>query len=128
MPRKPVEFGDDRLGGGEAFLEQGDEVVGHAVLELDADDAAAPAPLDRAAEIADEILRFLLDLDVAVADDPEGAAAEQLGIGKEGADVAPDQRLDGDVARRSRRACGRSAAGSAAPSAIRGSARRTERA
>ena len=54
------------------------QAFGHVRLELQADDAAAPAALDRGAEIADQVLGFLLDLDVAVADDPEGAAAQHL--------------------------------------------------
>ena len=38
----------------------------------------AAAALERGAVEADEILGLFLDLDVAVADDPEGAAAEQF--------------------------------------------------
>src|SRR5579875_405771 len=70
------------------------------MLELDADDAAAAPPFDRAAEIADEILRFLLDLDVAVADHPEGAPAELLSVREKRLDIAADQRFDGNVASR----------------------------
>ena len=56
------------------------------------DHPAAAAALDRGAEEADQILGLLLDLDVAVADDPEGAAAEQLVAGEERGDLAADQR------------------------------------
>jgi hypothetical protein len=41
---------------------------------------------------------FFLHLDVAVADDAKGAAAEQSVAGEQGGDLAPDQRFDGDVA------------------------------
>ena len=54
----------------------------------------APPPLDRGAEEADQILGLLLDLDVAVADDPEGAAAEQFVAGEELGDLAADHGLD----------------------------------
>ena len=54
------------------------QAVGHARLELQPDHPAAPAALDRGAEVADQVLGFLLDLDVAVAEDAEGAAAQHL--------------------------------------------------
>ena len=85
-------FEDQGLAGVEALADQRLELVGHVLLELEADHPAAPPPLDRGAEEADQILGLLLDLDVAVADDPEGAAAEQLVAGEERGDLAADQR------------------------------------
>ena len=54
----------------------GDEVaqrLRHRRIELEADHRAAPAPLQRALEEAHQVLGLFLDLDVAVADDAEGA-------------------------------------------------------
>ena len=94
-------FGDQGVAGVEALADQGLELVRDVGLELQPDDPAAPPALDRAAEVADQVLGLLLDLDVAVADDPEGAAAEQF--------VAREERWRsgggsavsiGDVARR----------------------------
>ncbi len=82
------------------------QTLGHPGLELQPDDAAAPAALDRGAEVADEIFGLLLDLDVAVADDPEGAAAKNLVFREKIVDFAADQRLERNVARRPRPGCG----------------------
>jgi hypothetical protein len=43
----------------------------HVGFQLQANDAAAAAALDRGPEEADKVLGLLLDLDVAVADDPD---------------------------------------------------------
>ena len=99
-------FEDQRLAGVDALADHGDELVRHVGLQLQPDHPAAAPALDRAAEVADQVLGLLLDLDVAVADDPEGAAADQLVVGEQGGDLAPDQGLDRDVARRRRRAAG----------------------
>jgi hypothetical protein len=87
--------------GVEPSLDDADQLVGHVRLELEPDDPAAPPALDRGAEVADQILGFFLDLDVAVADDPEGAAAEHLVFREQIIGLAADQRLERDVARRS---------------------------
>ena len=49
------------------------QVLGHRRLDLEADHAAAPALLQRRLEQAHEILGLFLDLEIAVADDPERA-------------------------------------------------------
>ncbi len=49
------------------------QVVRHGSLGLEADHRAAAAALQRGFEMADEILGLFLDLEVAVADDAEGA-------------------------------------------------------
>ena len=49
--------------------------------------AAAAAAFDGAAEIADQILRFLLDFDVAVADDAEHATAADIETRKQPGEV-----------------------------------------
>ena len=57
---------------------EGAQRLRHGGLDFQPDDRTAAAPLDRGFIKADEIFRLLLDLDVAVADDPEGALAEHL--------------------------------------------------
>ena len=59
----------------EPVLDDLEQRIGHAGLELEPHDPPAPPALDRGAEVADQILGFLLDLDVAVAEDAERAAA-----------------------------------------------------
>ena len=49
------------------------EIVRHRRLHFQANDAATPAALQRRLVEADQILRLLLDLDVGIPDDPEGA-------------------------------------------------------
>ena len=71
-------LGDDRVRRVEAVLDHPHQAFGHARLELQPDHPAAAAALDRGAEVADQILGFLLDLDVAVAQDPERAAAQHV--------------------------------------------------
>ena len=100
-------FGDDRVARRRARRgPASSSSVGMSGLELQPDHPAAAAALDRGAEVADQVLGLLLDLDVAVADDPEGAAAEHLIAGEQITDLAPDQRLERDVARLRRRAGG----------------------
>lgn len=49
---------------------------------LKPDHATAPPPLNGAAEEADEIFGFFFQFDVAVADNPEQARADQIKTGK----------------------------------------------
>ena len=84
--------------------DEGAQRLRHAGLDLEADDRAAAAALQRALVQAHEVLGLLLDLDVAVADDPERALAEHLEAGKQQADEGDDQAVERDEARASRRA------------------------
>jgi len=84
----------------QTFADEAVELVRHLALELEADDSSSAASLDRASEVADQILGFFLDLDIAVADHPEGAAGDQRMFRKDGSDHAADQSLDRHVARR----------------------------
>ena len=52
------------------------EPLGHAAFEFEPDHAAAPTPLDRIGEVADEILGFFLDLEIAVAQHAELGRAD----------------------------------------------------
>ena len=71
---------------------------------------AAPAAFQRAFEREHEILGFLLDLDVAVAQQPEGALALDLEAGEQLVDEETDHRLQADEAQ-----LGRIGVGSAEP-------------
>ena len=72
---------------------------GIAAFTDKADHVAASAPLDHGLEQSDQILGFLLDLDVAVAQDPEEAAALALEAGEQQVGEAQDQLLEPDEAR-----------------------------
>ena len=71
----------------------------HAGLDLEPDDRAAAPALERALVKPHQVLRLLLDLDVAVADDPERPLAEHLVAGKQEPDEGDDQAVERDVAR-----------------------------
>ena len=81
------------VGDGERALHHGAQRVGHRLLDLQPDHHAAAAPLQRALEEADEILRLLLDLDVRVADEPERALAAHLIAGEQTRDEQADRVL-----------------------------------
>ena len=71
------------VGGGAEFV--GDEqaqLLRHAGVDLQPDDRAAPPPLQRALEEEHEVLRFLLDFEVRVADDAEHALPVHLVAGE----------------------------------------------
>ena len=71
----------------------------HAGFDLEPDDRAAPAPLERALVQANEILRLFLDLDVAVANDAKGAFAQHLIARKQQTDESDDQPVQHHEAR-----------------------------
>ena len=61
--------------------------------KFEPDDPSAAAALDSAAEVADQILGFFLDLNVAVADQAERASVYLLEVGKELVEISPDRIL-----------------------------------
>ena len=71
----------------------------HAGLDLEPDDRAAPAPLERALVEANEVLRLFLDFDVAVANDAKGALAQHFIARKQQADEGDDQPVQRHEAR-----------------------------
>ena len=75
--------------------------VRHPRVELEPDDVAAPAPLQQRLERAHEILGFLLQLDVAVAQHAERALALDLEAREQLADEQRDHLLELDEAHRS---------------------------
>ena len=60
----------------------------HAGFDLEPDDSAAPASLERALVQADEVFRLFLDFNVAVANDAKGAFAQHFVARKQ----EPDKR------------------------------------
>ena len=58
--------------------DEGAQILRHRGFELQPDDAAATAPLQRAFEPAHQIFGFFGDLDVAVAQHAEASAADDL--------------------------------------------------
>ena len=72
--------------------------VGHAGVDLEPDDDAASALLQRRLEQAHEILGLLLDLEVAVADEAEGALPLDRVAGEELADEQHGDALERDEA------------------------------
>ncbi len=70
-----------------------------SALQLQQDHRTATTALDGGAEIADEILRILLDLEVAVAQHAEHPVAADLEPGKQQVRVTEDDLLDADVDR-----------------------------
>ena len=70
----------------------------HLRIELDADHRTAPPALQRALEKPHQVLGLLLDLDVAVADQPEGPRAAHDVAGKQPVDEQADHVLQRDEA------------------------------
>ena len=73
--------------------------LGHAGSMREPDDVAAPPPLEQRLEQPHQVLGLLLDLDVAVAQDAEVAAALDLEAGEQEVGEARDQLLEPDEAR-----------------------------
>ena len=84
-PDQPAAFGDQRRIGPRALAHQRLDLGRGIVVEFDPDHPPAPPPLDRRTEVTHQILGLVVDLDVAVAQDPEravgnlGEAGEQSG-------------------------------------------------
>ncbi len=74
------------------------QVLGHPGLDLEADHRAAAALLQRRLEEADQVLGLFLDLDVAVADDPEAALPLHRVAGEQPPDEQRDHLLERDEA------------------------------
>ena len=70
----------------------------HRRLDLEADHRAAAAALERALEEADQVLGLFLDLDVAVADDAEGALPVDLVAGEQAVDEQRHRLFEADEA------------------------------
>ena len=72
----------------------------HTGFDLETDDGAAPAPLERALVEANEVFRLLLDFDVAVANDAKRPLAQDFVARKQEPDERDDQPVQHHEARR----------------------------
>ena len=85
----------DHLVGADLQLlhDQAAQAVGGAGGDLQTDDAAATAPLQRGLELADQVLGLLLDLQIAVAQHAEAAMARIAIAGKQAGQMHQQQIL-----------------------------------
>ena len=67
----------------------------HLLLDLEADHLPAAALPQRGLELDHEVGRFVVDFDFAVADDAEGARADDVVAGEHLVEEEVDQRVDG---------------------------------
>ena len=88
------------VGDRERPLHQRAQRLRHPLFDLEPDHQAAPALLQRTLEEAHEVFRFFLDLDVGVADQPEGSLAAHLVAGEEPRDEQPDRVFEEHEAER----------------------------
>ncbi len=74
------------------------QLFGHARLDLQAHQHPAAALLEQRLELAHQILGLFLDLDIAVANDPEGALADEIEAGEQRIHEQDQDRLERDEA------------------------------
>ena len=86
----------------------------HLSVDLEPDDVAAAAALQRRLVERDQVFGFLLHLDVAVAQHPEGALAARQEAREQARQEHADHRFDANEAERRRLIALRRAASSAA--------------
>ena len=86
------------VGARERPLHEPTQLHRHRRLELEPDDRAAPAALEHGLELAHQIFRLFLDLDLGVADDAEGALPLDRIAGKQPGDEQADHLLERDHA------------------------------
>src|SRR5690349_13468498 len=87
---------------GQRPLDHGAKRLRHPLLDLQANDQAAPPLLERTLEESDEIFGLFLDLDVGVSDGAEGTFAAYCVAGKQARDEKPDGLLEKHEAQRAR--------------------------
>ena len=92
-------FGDERADLAKLVAQHRLQRLGHPGLQLQPDYPPAPAALDGVGEIADDVLRFLLDLDIAVAQHTELRRAEHPIAGEQHRRETLHDRFDRHVAR-----------------------------
>ena len=84
--------------GAEPPCEGNRERLRHPRIDGELHHIAAPPPPERRLEQADQVLRLLLDLHLAVADDAVGASPAQFELREETAEEKRDHVLDGQIA------------------------------
>ena len=83
-----------RRAGGEMLAEEPSQIGRHTGIDREMDDMAAPSPLQRGLEQADEVLRLLFDLDLAVAQHAEHALRNHDEAGEQPIEKQRDHLLD----------------------------------
>jgi hypothetical protein len=80
------------------LLHEPAQLHGHGRLELEPDDRAAPPTFENRLELANQVFRFLLDLDLGVANDAERTLAFDRIAGKEAGNEQADHLFERDHA------------------------------
>ena len=70
-PQDAIGFADHRIVAAQFARDQAGKIGGNGAFGLEPDHPPAPPPLDRAAEVSNQILGFFFKLDVAVTNHPE---------------------------------------------------------
>ena len=97
--QQPAALGHHRVPQAEMLAKHGFGFGVELAVQFEQDDPPPPAALNGAAEEANEVFRLLLDLDVAVAQDPKDAVAVDAEPGKDQPREAADHALDRHVRR-----------------------------
>ena len=84
------------VGARERLLHEPAQLHRHGRLELEPDHRSAPSALEDRLELAHQIFRFFLDLDLRIADDAEGALSLHCVAGEQPGDEQPDHLLERD--------------------------------
>ena len=89
-------LGREHIGrrGVEMLAQKAPQIGRHPRIDREVDDMAAPAPLQRGLEQADEVFGLLLDLDLAVAQHPKDALRDDREAGKQMVEKQRDHLLD----------------------------------
>ena len=97
------DFDDIHRLGANFLEEEGFQVLRRAAVDLEAHDAAAAALFQQNLELADKVFGLFLDLDVAVADDAQDAAAFRHAVREQHVEEQGDDVFKRDEAARLRR-------------------------
>src|SRR4030095_4909895 len=91
-------FSDESRVGSKTCTNEHFQLHGCVGCEFQANDSAAAPALDGAAEVTNQVFRFLLNLDVAVADQPECAGSYPVEARENLLELGSDYGLNRDVA------------------------------
>src|SRR5258707_11872985 len=84
------------IGAGHRPLHEPTQLHRHGGFELESDDRSAPSALEDRLELAHQIFRLFLDLDLGIANDAEGALPLDRVTGEKAGDEKPDQLFERD--------------------------------
>ena len=99
-PQQAIGFADHRIVAAQFARDQAGQLGRDRAFGLEPDHPATTAAFDRAAEIADEVFGFFLDLDVAVAHHPERGRTDHLEPGEQRLAEIAQHRFQRDEPRR----------------------------